>query len=174
MRCEKVDRMLTMRLGGDLNEAEQLQLDDHLRGCSDCRARWRNLQLVDRLLRAAPMKLAPPDLHARVMVRVRHYQHRRGRAIIASAGLALGMVALTLLVLPTAIEGLWGPLGAFSTLVSAGPIMLDQLLSLLNTLARALIVSVGALTLPLTLLCGVVILMTLVLNGLWVRVLRCA
>ncbi len=174
MRCEEADKMMSRRLDGCLCEMAQLELDDHLRMCADCRARWQKLEVVDRLFHTAPMAMAPADLHVRVMTRLERHRHRTSRAIIGSLGLALGTIALASLVLPGAIRSLLEPLGIIPALVSAGPVMVSRGISFLNTLGRALVISIGPLTLPLTLLFLACTLMALALNGLWIRVLRCA
>lgn len=172
MRCEQADAMMSLRLNGRLDDAGRARLDRHLETCAACRARWRQLQTVDRLLRTAPVAPPPADLRAQVMVRIQRRQHRTRRALIGGVGLALGAIALTLLILPGAIRALLEQLSVVPAIASGGPIILEQLLTLFSTLGRALIVSCGYLAAPLAVLFLISVLAALVLNGLWIKTLR--
>ncbi len=171
MRCEQAGEMMSAQLDGLLDGTEVALLENHLAACSVCQAEWYGFQALDRLLAPAPMVRAPVRLRVQVMARL----NRRGqarRAIIGGTALALGTVALALLVLAPAFGGLLGAIGLAPTLLSGGPETLIQFLALLGALGRTLLVLAGQFAVPIACLGLGSLVMALMLNGLWIGALR--
>jgi len=163
--------MMSARLDGRLDSAKITLLEDHLVVCSVCQAEWRRLQALDRLLASAPMVRAPARLRVQVMARLGRREQAR-RAIIGGTALALGTVALALLVLAPLLLGLLDAMGIVPALVSGGPETIAQLLALVGVVGRALLVLAERLAVPLAFLSVCSLVMALVLNGLWVGAVR--
>jgi len=162
---------MSARLDGRLDSTEIVLLEEHLAGCSTCQAGWRRLQALDDLLASAPMACAPARLRVQVMARLIRRERAR-RAIIGSTALALGTVALTLLALAPVLLYLLDVMGIAPALISGGPETIAQLLALLGTACRALLVLVEKFAAPLAFLglCGLAL--ALALNGLWIGAVR--
>lgn len=171
MRCERALEMMSARLDGRLDSREIALLDDHIATCSACQAEWRRLQALDHLLASAPLVRAPLRLRVRVMTRLSRRTQAR-RALIGGTALALGTVALALLVLAPALIDLLDAMGIAPALASGGPATIAQLVASLGTLGRVTLVLVGKFAVPLAFLslCGLA--MALALNGLWIGAVR--
>ncbi|RLC65124.1 MAG: hypothetical protein DRI48_07055 [Chloroflexi bacterium] len=167
MRCEQAGEMMSERLDGRLNSAAIGLLDAHLTECTACRAEWQRLQALDSLLSSAPLVRAPLRLRVQVMSRLERRDQAR-RTIVGGAALALGTIALALLVWAPAILGLLDVTGMAPALLSGGPETVAQLLAFLETTGRAALVLVEQFAIPLAFLslCGLGT--ALALNTLWV------
>lgn len=171
MRCEQAGEMMSARLDGRLDSTEIALQEDHLATCGACRAEWRRLRALDRLLTSAPMMRAPVRLRVQVMARLNRRERAR-RAIIGSTALALGTVALALLVLAPVLLGLLDVMGLAPALVSGGPETAAQLLAFLGALGRVLLVLAQQFAVPLAFLSLCSLVMALALNGLWISAVR--
>ena len=163
--------MMSARLDGRLDSTETALLEGHVATCSVCQAEWRSLQALDLMLASAPMVHAPVRLRVQVMARLSRRERAR-RAIFGSTALALGTVALALLALAPALVGLLDTIGIAPALVSGGPETIAQLLALLGTLGRTLLVLVEKFAVPLVFLGLCSLVMALALNGLWIGAMR--
>jgi len=158
--------MMSARLDGRLGSTEIALLEDHLATCSACQAEWRSLQELDRVLLSAPMARAPVRLRMQVMARLNRREQVR-RAIIGGTALALGTVALALLMLAPIFIGLLDATDIAPALVSGGPETIIQLLALLGAVGRALLVLAEKFAAPLAFLGLFSLVLALALNGLW-------
>ena len=171
MQCKQASEMMSMRLDGCIDEKDSALLDEHLAQCQACQTEWQKLQALDRLLSAAPMVQAPVRVRVQVMTRLERRDQAR-RAIIGGTMLALGTVALSLLLIAPVLFGLLNATGIAPVLIYGGPQALSHLLAIGETLGGTFIGLIGQLAVPLIILalCGLV--STLVLNGLWIGAMR--
>jgi len=78
-----------------LDAAQRDEIEHHLAACAVCRARSRQYQRMDRALHALPHQQPPPDLIARIAIRIEQEQVRRARLpFIVLATLVSFLVAL--------------------------------------------------------------------------------
>jgi predicted anti-sigma-YlaC factor YlaD len=163
--------MMSARLDGRLDSTTMALLENHLAGCSACRAEWHQLQTLDNLLASASMIRAPAYLRVHVVARLNRREQAR-RAVVGGTALALGTVALALLALAPVLLGLLEATGIAPALTSGGPETIVQVLAFLSTVGRALLVLADKLAIPLAFLglCNLGI--TLTLNGLWIGAMR--
>ena len=171
MRCEQASRMISARLDGHLDHREAAQLEAHLVMCKHCRARWQKMEALDQLFRSTSLMPAPAHLQARVMRRITRREQAR-RAIVGGLTLTVGAATLAFIVLIPFVWGLVGNLGVASTLLAGGVKTLTQLLGFFDTLSRALLVLLKQFAVPLSILGLGIILVTLVVNGLWLAAVR--
>jgi len=129
------------------------------------------MQALDQLFAASTMVQAPVGLHAKVMARIKRRERAR-RVLTGGVALALGSVALSVLVFAPALLGLLSKLNLAPALISGGPQTLTQLLALLQALARALLVLWDQLAIPLALLVLMSLALALALNMLWIGTMR--
>jgi len=61
MRCQQIQELLSAYLDGELPPSPGKQIDEHLRSCAACRARWEELRETVELVRALPELAPPPD-----------------------------------------------------------------------------------------------------------------
>jgi predicted anti-sigma-YlaC factor YlaD len=171
MHCKQASEMMSMRLDGCLGEKESALLDEHLAQCQACQIQWQKLKALDGLLSAAPMVQAPVRVRVQVMARLERRDKAR-RAIIGGTTLALGSVALAMLLMAPALIGLLEATDIAPALIRGGPTTLLHLLGAGETLGRTYIGLIGSLAIPLAVLgaCGVA--SALALNGLWIGALR--
>jgi predicted anti-sigma-YlaC factor YlaD len=171
MQCKQASEMMSMRLDGRLGRSEVALLDAHLAECEACQAEWQSLQALDSLLASAATIEAPVRVRVQVMTRLERRDKAR-RAIIGGTTLALGTVALALLLTAPALLGLLEAVGIAPALIRGGPTTLLHLLGAGETLGRTYIGLIGSLIIPLVILglCGMT--SALALNGLWIGALR--
>jgi predicted anti-sigma-YlaC factor YlaD len=171
MDCRQVSKMMSLRLDGGLDSTETAHLEDHLAVCSACQTEWRQLQALDSLLGAAPMVVPPIRLRVQVMTRLSRRDQAR-RAIIGGAALTLGTVALTSLALVPTLFSLLNAMGIAPALISGGPATIAQVMTFLATMGRATLALAEKCALPLVSLGTCSLVLTLVLNSLWVNAVR--
>lgn len=111
---------MSLALDGRLSAQERAELELHLAACGECRDRWAAFQHVDRVLSSAA-KIAPAPGFARRFstrwARQQALQAQRARRerVLAGAGvLAVGAIALALLVAPLVVVA-WTGLGSLVT-----------------------------------------------------------
>jgi predicted anti-sigma-YlaC factor YlaD len=163
--------MMSARLDGRLSSTETACLDEHLTTCDRCLAEWRALASLDRLMGTAQLMPAPPRLRIDVMARVVRRDQAR-RALVGGTTLALGTLALILLLLAPMIPAVLNATDVFPVLAGGGPETITRLLALLSTTGRTMLVLVESFAVPLAFLglCG--LLGALMLNGLCIRAVR--
>jgi len=171
MRCEQAGKMMSARLDGRLDSTEVTLLEDHLVECGACQAEWHRLQALDGLLASAPMVRAPVRLRVQVMARLSRREKAR-RAIIGGTALTLGTVALALLALAPLLLGLLDVTGIAPALISGGPETIAQLLAVMGTVGRALLVLAEKFAAPLAFLGLFSLTLALALNRLWIGAVR--
>jgi anti-sigma factor (TIGR02949 family) len=64
--CGKCEELLQPYLDRELDEAERLEAEHHLHGCSYCRRRYRFEEKLRRFVRQAADEPMPPDLKERL------------------------------------------------------------------------------------------------------------
>jgi anti-sigma factor RsiW len=163
--------MMSARLDGYLDRAEIALLEEHMAGCAACRGEWRRLQALDGLLASAPMVEAPVRLRVQVMARLSRRDQAR-RAVIGGTALTLGTVALALLALAPSLLELLGATGIAPALISGGPTTVVQVLSLLETVCRTVLVLVEQFAPGLAFLGLCSLALALALNRLWIGAVR--
>lgn len=129
------------------------------------------MQALDELFASASILQAPVRLQAKIMARLERRERAR-RVLTGGVALALGTVALSVLVFAPALLGLLSKLNLAPALISGGPQTLAQLMALLQALARALLVLWGQLAVPLVLLALMSLALALALNMLWIGTMR--
>lgn len=67
MKCNEAVRLMHEYFDGDLPRDESLRLQQHLRDCSDCEARFRSLERTEALVFAQPVPAAPDRLTDAIM-----------------------------------------------------------------------------------------------------------
>jgi len=78
MDHQKLCERLSAYLEADLDAGERARIEEHLRGCPDCRREYRELRHTVDLLRRLPAPEPPPDLADRVIARLRAGEGRPG------------------------------------------------------------------------------------------------
>ena len=171
MQCEQAGEMMSARLDDRLNSKEATRLKEHMVTCSRCMAEWHALASLDRLVVSAQMVPAPPNLRAKVMARVRR-RDQAHRALIGGTTLALGTLALALLLLAPIIPAMLKATDVLPLLTRGGPETLTRLLALMGTTGRTMLVLMESFAAPLALLGLFGLLGALMLNGLCIRAVR--
>jgi anti-sigma factor RsiW len=163
--------MMSANMDGSLDSAEKDRLQEHLATCEACQEEWQRLQAVDRLLASVPMVQAPVRVRVRVMTRLSRRDQAR-RAFIGGAALALGTVALALIILAPVALGLLDSIGIAPALASGGPATMAHLLTAWGAIGRTLLVLAGQFAVPLILIgiCGLFAL--LALNSICIKTIR--
>jgi anti-sigma factor RsiW len=117
---------MSLALDGRLSARERAELDAHLAVCDECRTRWEAFRQVDRVLSSAPQAALAPGFASRFAVKLARQQALQGQRarrerITAGIGvLAVGAVALALLVMPLILTAWTG----ISRLVAGAPTLL--------------------------------------------------
>ena len=171
MRCYHVSEMMSAHLDGSLDSAESARLQEHLAVCDACQAEWQKLQAVDRLLASTSMVPAPVRVRVQVMTRLSRRDQAR-RAFIGGTALALGTVALALIILAPMVLGLLDSFGIAPALASGGPATMAHLLSAWGAMGRILIILVerfAILLIPIG-FCGLFAALTL--NSICIKAMR--
>lgn len=171
MQCQQASEMMSLRLDGRLGDAEEAALEAHLAACESCQATWHRLQALECLLRSAPAVAPPPRMRVHTLARLERREKAR-RTLVGSAVLALGTIAVTLIILAPLLAGLLEALRIAPALVAGGPATLAQLVSSWSAMGRALLLLIEEFAAPLALfaLCGLAT--AAVLNILWIGTLR--
>lgn len=119
--CESARRLLHLKLDGELREADDRLLDEHLEGCEDCRRLRDELERVDAALREGLGALEMPE-PAPDAVRQEIRRAHRSRVLWSTWLPAAAAFVLVVLVALIATPGLNGPdeTGAPAMVVSGG------------------------------------------------------
>ncbi len=73
---ERVDALLPAWLDAELPPAEEQEVEQHLQGCPDCRARYEKLADAVALVRSVPRARPTADFTRRVVKRARRNRRR--------------------------------------------------------------------------------------------------
>jgi hypothetical protein len=163
--------MVSEWLDGQLDAAEYGVLEGHVAGCHRCQADLEAFQSLDRLFASAPLMPAPADLRVRTMARL----NRRGevrRAVVGGLALALSATALGLLLLAPLLINCFGFQDLWPVISRGGPQTLQRILTLLSALGRATVAMIRNLAAPLVWMTAYGLVLALLLNTLWLRILR--
>ena len=171
MQCYHASEMMSAHMDGSLGSAESDRLQEHLAVCEACQTEWQSLQAIDRLLTSAPMMQAPVRVRVQVMIRLSRRDQAR-RAFVGGTALALGTVALALIILAPVALGLLDSIGIAPALASGGPATMVHLLTAWGAIGRTLLILVGQFAVPLVLIgiCGLFAL--LALNSICIKAMR--
>jgi len=167
MNCEQAWEWMMARMDGEA--AEQTALEAHLPHCAACRETWERLQVVDRLLRGAPMTTPPLGFAGRTLARLD--RRRRARRTLTEGLLlaAAAVVAAALTVAPTA----WALPNLVETvrpLLWTGVPVITRLMEAAWTLLRSICLTADALTPRLLPLALAGLLAAALANLLWLRI----
>ena len=88
MDCQEVARRLDEYAASELSAQERGEVDEHLRGCADCRAALSGLRSLDARVRALPVRALPDDFLAQVYAKLAKERPGTGPALHRSLGLA--------------------------------------------------------------------------------------
>lgn len=80
MRCEQARKQMSLMLDEMLTPEQRSELEWHLRECVGCRAEWRLLKTVQRLMATTKPAPLPYDLTPIVMERIRALERERKTA----------------------------------------------------------------------------------------------
>ena len=162
--------MISLSLDGLLSADEDRELQQHMRTCDGCAQAWRDMSLVETMLKAQPMVAPGPDFTASVMGRVETYeaQHRwypwfallLGVLVVAAIASIAGPILFfayglhhALLEVPLIATVVGGALQAAGVVLDGAQLAVGLLVDWLNLLATdpfALAVVVAALALAST------------------------
>jgi predicted anti-sigma-YlaC factor YlaD len=67
MNCQQIARLLSASQDGELTNAREREVQQHLHDCPSCREEWDGLQQLERRLRLVPPPGTDPFFPARVM-----------------------------------------------------------------------------------------------------------
>jgi anti-sigma factor RsiW len=98
MNCDDAEFLLEAYVDGELEPAQQLELEQHLINCPSCKDLLRERQQFRTFFTAnAPVYAAPPELRTRVLTAVRKEQTKQARTtawrpwLYAAAAVVLGL-----------------------------------------------------------------------------------
>ncbi len=77
MRCEQARELMSLMLDEILTSEQKVELEQHLRECVGCRAEWKLLRTVQKLIATTEPAPLPYDLVPIVMERVRAIERER-------------------------------------------------------------------------------------------------
>jgi anti-sigma factor RsiW len=164
--------LMSLVLDREATPAQATALRQHIAGCSECTATWREWQAVDVRLAAALVVSPPASLMVDVAARLveRNAQRQRRRRVASALLLAWGgtLGALWLVTLVLAAWGYSHPLEA-GLLLSSGAQVMTSLTELLSG-AQSFLRSLGQPVLALLSACFVSLTAGLVLLWVWVMV----
>jgi len=69
--CEQIHSLLTFYAESALSLSEKVEVEDHLRECEEARQELAKLKFLRQTLKEVPEPPMPPDLHVKIMARVR-------------------------------------------------------------------------------------------------------
>lgn len=80
----------------ELDQKEQRELHQHLKGCSQCQSLYQAIHQLDHLFKTTPQPAPAADFSARWMDRIEKREKRRNRLIL---GITLGVISLATMIL---------------------------------------------------------------------------
>jgi len=171
MECQHASALMSQRLDGQLIDAELAVLERHMETCACCQAEWEALQALDALFAEPRMIPAPAHFKSVVMERITRRDRAR-RAIGGGIVLALGVAAITGILLAPLLAYSLNVRGILPVLITGGPETASQLLNYLTSLSRTALVLLEQFAAPLRLIAVVCIAAALLLNCLLFGALR--
>lgn len=109
--CETFQEWMSLAQDGQLGSVESRRLHEHLMTCTECKAQWNAMMALSQMFHAAPMVGPQPGFMLRLQARMAYREEQRRRALVVVL-LAVGVVALLILALPSilSVVGLTGRL----------------------------------------------------------------
>lgn len=110
MTCQELEALLHPYLDGELTPAQRKDVDAHLPGCADCRARLKDWQAMHTALQAPELRFKASDtLRARLGNELKKADARRGRErwplwTAAAAVLVVSVGLLTWTLMPVTVS----------------------------------------------------------------------
>ena len=101
--CEHYTEWMSLAQDGILNSTQSHLLHTHLATCAPCRTQWEAMATVSRMLHAAPIVSPEPGFVARFEARLAYRKEQRRQGMVWLL-LGIGVIALTILALPSLIR----------------------------------------------------------------------
>ena len=171
MDCRQASAMMSLRLDGRIDSAEDTALDEHLVACGSCRAEWEAMQALDTLFHQATLTPAPVALQASVMAHIRRRDQTRW-AITAGLILALGSAAIGALAIPSLMLSALNDWALLPVLITVGPEIVILALTYLIALGHTASVVLEIFAAPIGLVATSCLVAGLVLNYVLVGAVR--
>jgi predicted anti-sigma-YlaC factor YlaD len=146
MSCEQTELWMMDALDAALAAPDHQRLMAHLDTCSQCRAEWRALNVVEQILTDPPMAFPGPVFVERIETRLERYEAQRrtllGGLILLGAAVVLSLMAALLLLHgrnPIEVYGnfLWDTYRILGHGVALGYRLLSALWFTLGTLSNS-------------------------------------
>jgi len=80
MKCSVAKRLMSSYLDGAVTRSQMAQMDEHLRACVECGARFASVQRTQSLVGSLGRKPAPPDLSLKLRVALSQELANSGRS----------------------------------------------------------------------------------------------
>lgn len=100
MKCSEVDTFAELSLDGELDPSEQVALEQHLEGCSACRAKAKAIAVshtrIREHLQRSQESRPPLGLETRITTRIRAEARRRPSWVTRSLPVTVGLAAIAL------------------------------------------------------------------------------
>jgi hypothetical protein len=80
MKCSVAKRLMSSYLDGAVTRSQMAQMDEHLRACVECGARFASVQRTQSLVGSLGRKPAPPDLSLKLRVTLSQELANSGRS----------------------------------------------------------------------------------------------
>ncbi len=77
MNCKESQKLFSACFEEELSVAEEKELRTHLETCARCARDYRDFEATVSCVRRLPKEVAPPEMTAMIMNRVRRYEPRR-------------------------------------------------------------------------------------------------
>jgi len=103
--CKEYIEWMSLAQDGMLDRAQSHLLHEHLANCRECRLTWEAMNEISQVFHAAPMLEPEPGFVRRFQARLTYREEQHRRAMIWAL-LGIGVIALTILALPSLIETL--------------------------------------------------------------------
>jgi anti-sigma factor RsiW len=99
VKCQECEELLHPYLDGEIDSAQRAAVDEHLKGCDDCRQALEHLQMLRRALQLPELRYTASDtLRHRIQTKLRAADTRERRPAWPrwSAAIAASVLAVTL------------------------------------------------------------------------------
>jgi anti-sigma factor RsiW len=111
MNCSKTRKLISPYIDGELSEVKKRELEDHMKGCEECRAEMEEMKGLRQLFVNTDKFEAPYGFHGRVLANVNTSKPgwRSGISIpvrLAEALTVLGLVAVGVMSGTLLVKGL--------------------------------------------------------------------
>ncbi len=140
MHCHELHEWMSLKLDGQLPDAEERRFEAHLRECRTCAEEWCLWQEIGGLFAGAPAAQPPQDLAARVVLRIQRQPRPAalgGSLLAMGLGLAVLGVVLVVPVLVAACLAIATAAAEAPGLVAIGASAAAHLLEIIAALVEA-------------------------------------